>query len=164
MKKILALLILSVVGVTTYAGDGGAASMKYINSDHREYLESVEKGMIGDALWKSLTTIQLTTSDYTAGGDQIYGLRIQVVDSTGKRARWLTTSIANFSLSTNGPSGVLTATLPSSTLSFIGGSAGVKINATGPFSIGDQIRVTAPALVIGNVSSAAKTWILSFTQ
>lgn len=155
-------LFIFILCTTALFARNGAYNLRDVGPDTRNYLVSVENGLLGETAWRSYSATNLSTSDYT--GTNTYYTIVDLVDADNQKMRWLTQSVAGFSVSTGGTAGTFEAALSSSTLSFTAGSAVATLTLTGAFSIGSTVTVSFPALSFGAVSSVTGSKVLTFNE
>jgi uncharacterized membrane protein len=148
-----------------FAGDKSASDFRNLTPDFREYLISVESGIVNAEQWNSINPVSVATSEYTSPTN--YYVNFRIVDSTGRQMQWFNESISGFSVSTSALTTTqdFTALILSDTVTFKAGSAGVGFTVTGEVSIGSLITVSAPLYSSGVATIAATaSRVVTFTE
>jgi len=83
MKKILLLLMLVPLA---FAGGKSAKDFTNLTPDFREYLVSIESGLVNDEEWRSLDVS--TTSTAAFSSPTTYYLTFDLVDDQNRRMQW----------------------------------------------------------------------------
>jgi len=162
MKNIILLVFVALFSVFLQA-ENRADSLTSASPELRQYLSSIEKGMQGDALWRSYSSIELSTATINATTTTLY-FPVQLVDSSNNLMQWFNDTVTPFSVAQSISTSVGQAVLPASSKAFYAGSAGLSVTITGTWAIGDYITVTIPALSDGCLDAVTATQILTFTE
>jgi len=159
MKKIL--LFLMMVPLVA-AGGKSAKDFMNMTPDFREYLVSVESGLINDEEWRSLDVS--TTSTAAFSSPTTYYLTFDLVDDQNRRMQWFNGSVSAFTVSTS-VAGVFSAALTTDIIDFNAGRGAAGVTLTGSVSIGSTVTVSAPTFTQGvaTVSTTASR-VLTFSE
>lgn len=159
MKKILLFLMLVPL---VAAGGKSAKDFMNMTPDFREYLVSVESGLINDEEWRSLDVS--TTSTAAFSSPTTYYLTFDLVDDQNRRMQWFNGSVSAFTVSTS-VAGVFSAALTTDIIDFNAGRGAAGVTLTGSVSIGSTVTVSAPTFTQGvaTVSTTASR-VLTFSE
>lgn len=159
MKKILILLMLVPLAL---AGGKSAKDFTSLTPDFREYLVSIESGLVNDEKWRSWSSTSVATSNYTS--PTTYYLTFDLVDDQNRRMQWFSGSVSSFTVSTS-VAGVFAAALTTDIIDFKAGRGAAGVTLTGSVSIGSTVTVSAPTFTQGVATvSTTGSRILTFTE
>lgn len=157
-------LLLSFLLLTSlaFSGEKSGADFRNFAPDFREYLVSVEHGLINDEAWRSIDPQSVATSAYTSPTS--YFLTFDLVDSEGVRMQWFNGSVSGFDVATS-VAGAFSAALTTDILNFHAGRSSAGVVLTGTVAIGSTVTVSAPTFTSGIATvSATATRVLTFSE